>query len=107
MKQKSSFVQPLLITAVVMLLLSIFSGWPYGYYTLLRLVVFITSGLITIAAYKMQKHGWMIGIGLVTLLFNPFVPVHIDKTTWRVIDFIVAAVFLILLFKIKKKGSNQ
>ena len=86
-----------------MLLLSIFSGWPYGYYTLLRLVVFITSGFVTIAAYKMQKYGWMIGVGLAALLFNPLVPIHLDKTTWRVIDFIVSVLFLTLLFKIKKK----
>lgn len=107
MKQKSAFVQPLLITSILMLLLSIFLKWPYGYYTLLRLVVFVTSGFVTIAAYKMQKYGWMIGVGLVTLLFNPIVPVHFDKATWRVIDFIVAVLFLILIFKIKSKRNSN
>ncbi len=107
MKQKTSFLQPFLITNVVMLFLSMFPGLPYGYYTLLRLVVFIAGGLITIAAYKMQKHWWMIGVGLIALLFNPFIPVHFDKATWRVIDFIVAIVFLILIFRIRSKGGSR
>ncbi len=107
MKQNPSFLQPFLITNVIMLLLGMFSGWPYGYYTLLKLVVFIAGVLITIAAYKMQKHWWMIGSGMIALLFNPFMPVHFDKATWRVIDFIVAIVFLVLIFRIRSRRSSR
>jgi uncharacterized membrane protein YesL len=90
-----------------MLLLALFSGWPYGYYTLLRLVVFVTSCLIAIAAYRMQQQGWVVGIGIIALLFNPFIPVHLDKSTWRILDFIVAFIFAILLFRIKAKERNE
>lgn len=95
--------KPLLITSAVMLFLGMFSGWPYGYYTLLRFVIFIVGCLITMAAHKMQRHGLMVAIGLIAVLFNPVIPVHLDKTTWRIIDFMVGVVFLILLFKIRKR----
>ena len=105
MKQKTPFIQPLLITASVMLFLGMFSGWPYGYYTLLRLVVFIVSGLIAVAAYKMQRHVWTISAGLIALLFNPFAPIHFNKATWRVIDFVLAVLFLVFAIKINKQNK--
>lgn len=105
MNQRKSFMKPLLIANIVILFLALFPGWPYGYYTLLRLVVFVTSCLITIAAYKMQQQGWVVGAGMIALLFNPFIPVHLDKATWRILDLIVAFIFAILLFKIKAKND--
>lgn len=106
MKQSTSFMKPLLVIAIIMLLLGMLSGWPYGYYTLLRLVVFVTSCLITIAAYKMQKNGWAIGIGFIAILFNPFMLVHLDKAIWRVVDFIVAVIFLNFLLRMRKNESQ-
>ena len=90
--------------AILMLLLAIPSGaWPYGYYILLRWVVTGVAVFVWWIASELERKGWswvMIGIAI---LFNPLIPIHLDKETWIVIDFIIAALFLISVFKIKPR----
>ncbi len=91
------------IIAVAMLLLAVPSGiWPYGYYILLRWVVTGTAFFALWAAYELKKQSWIWIMGAVALLFNPIAPIHLDKDTWVVLDFIVAGLFLTSIFKIKK-----
>ena len=40
---------------------------------------------------------------MVTILFNPLIPIHFDKGIWVVIDFVVAVLFVVSIFKIKPK----
>jgi hypothetical protein len=84
-----------------MLFLGIPKGLPYGYYTLLRVVVFVTSGLIAVAAYKSGRRTWLIALGLIALIFNPIITIHLDKGMWILIDLIVAIIFFILLSKMR------
>lgn len=90
--------------AIFMLLLAIPSGiWPYGYYILLRWVVAGVALFVLWIAYELNIRGWpwlMIGIAI---LFNPIISIHLDKETWVIIDFIVAALFLVSIFKLKAK----
>ena len=71
--------------------------WPYDYYTLLRFVVCGVAARDAYFAYqftetastpelreKHQRRAW--GFGLMAALFNPFIPVHLDRDTWVVID---------------------
>jgi len=75
--------------------------WPYGYYTLLRWVITITASFVAYTANQLNRSGWMWAFVIVALLFNPIAPVHLDRETWVVIDLIVAAIFLISIFKVK------
>ena len=86
-----------------MLLLAIPPIWPYGYYTLLRWVVCGTSAFIAFMAYELDKKFWLWLIGLVAVLFNPIIPVYLDKETWVVIDLVVAVVIFISIWFLKKK----
>jgi len=88
--------------AIVMLLLAIPPMWPYGYYTLLRLVVCGVSIYVVLQAKKSKDYSWMWGMGFIALLFNPLIPIHLNKGLWAVIDLGVAAIFAILLSKFKK-----
>ncbi len=91
------------IIAIAMLLLAIPSGvWPYGYYILLRWVVTGAALFVLWASYELEKKAWIWIMGAVALLFNPIAPIHLNKETWVAIDFIVAGLFLISIFKIKK-----
>ena len=91
--------------AILMLLLAIPAGlWPYGYYVILRWVVAGTALFVLWVAYKLERKIWIGLTAITAILFNPIVPIHLDKETWVVIDFIVAGVFLISIFKIKKCG---
>lgn len=59
---------------------------PYGYYMLLRLVTTIVFAWAAFISYE-KSHPTMPWLyGLVALLFNPLIPIHLDKELWMVID---------------------
>ena len=90
------------VIVILMLLLAIPGGvWPYGYYVLLRWLVTAIAIFILWIAYKSKKQRWLWLMGGIAILFNPIVPIYLDKGIWAVIDFIVAVVFLVSIFKIK------
>ncbi len=71
---------------------------PYGYYTLLRLVA---CGVFAFAAFIAadRKHNvlpW--AFGLMVLLFNPIVKIHLPKEAWTLVD-VAAGVFLLVAAK--------
>lgn len=75
-----------------MLILALFQ-LPYGYYTLLRLVVCLTAAIIAFQSWpKVQV--WAIAFGFVALLFNPMIIVSLDRETWAPIDVAVAGMYL-------------
>jgi hypothetical protein len=94
------------IIAIIMLLLAIPSEiWPYGYYILLRWVVTGAALFILWIAYELEKKTWLWIMGAIAILFNLIAPIYLDKGNWVVIDLIVAALFLISIFKIKRRNN--
>ena len=68
---------------------------PIGYYTFLRLVVTAAAAYIAYQTYQKDKQsGWLWIFGLVALLFNPLIPIYLDKEIWMVIDLAAAVLFL-------------
>ena len=67
---------------------------PYGYYTFLRLVVFIGSALAAYAALSgSMQRTWVWAFGLIAITFNPVIPVHLSKEVWTVLDIAAGATF--------------
>jgi len=94
--------------SVVMLFLAMLSNlWPYGYYIFLRWVVAGTGAFAAYIAYNLEKTAWAVALGLVALLFNPIVPVHLAKDTWVVIDFLAAVFYLVMVFIIRLPKTNE
>lgn len=59
---------------------------PYGYYTLLRLVA---TGVFVWAAFIVYERNhkslpWVYGV--LALLFNPLIKIHLPKELWAVLD---------------------
>ena len=92
--------------SIIMLLLAIPTFWPYGYYVLLRWVVSISAVFLIWVAYDLKKTFWVVLMGMVAILFNPLIPIYLDKEIWIVIDLIIAVLFLVSIFKIKPKTDN-
>lgn len=74
---------------------------PYGYYTLLRMVVF---GVFSFAAFvsfdrKNKTLPWV--YGLLALVFNPIIKIHLPKEFWIFIDIGAGALLLISAKSIK------
>lgn len=69
-----------------------------GYYTFMRIVVFLAGCFITFVSYKESDkvNFWTVAFALIAILFNPIIPVYLhDKDTWAVLDFICAVIFII------------
>ena|SRR5271155_6210391 len=79
-----------LIPVAVLLLAT--ARLPYGYYTVLRIAVFVFAAVIAIAEWNEGVQGQVISIafGFVALLFNPLVPIHLKRATWFYIDIGIA-----------------
>ena len=88
--------------SVFMLFLAI-PKLPYGYYILLRWVITISALFSAWVANNFEDKFWVFLMGGIAILFNPIVPVHLTKEIWIIIDFIVAVLFLVSIFKIKPK----
>ena len=90
--------------AIIMLLLAIPSGlWPYSYYTILRWVITGIAIFIWTLVSSLKNEIWdWVAIGI-AVLFNPIIPIHLDKDAWVLIDFITVILFLMFIFKINNK----
>jgi len=80
---------------------------PIGYYTFLRIVVFIGSLVIVLTEFKQGFNFWVIAFGLIGILFNPIIPIYLnDKSAWMPIDIIAAILFGIKSLTLKS-NSNE
>ncbi len=69
---------------------------PIGYYTFLRIVVFIGAIAVVISEIQNGINFWVIIFGLIAILFNPLIPVYLnDKDAWMPIDIIAAILFIV------------
>ena len=81
--------------SAAMLLLGVFPSWSYGYYDLLRLVVCGSAGYIAWFAKQQKSERLLWIMGFVAVLYNPFVPVYLDRGLWSLLNLAGAAVFWI------------
>lgn len=79
---------------------------PYSYYTILRFIVCGAGAYSSFVASKEKSPGWTLIFAGIAVLFNPLIPVYLDKANWVPIDCIVAAILLISLFKIYERDIS-
>ncbi|MGI6348253.1 MAG: DUF6804 family protein [Patescibacteria group bacterium] len=98
----------ILFIAAAFLFLALVDGWPYGFFTLLRFVVFAISAYVAWMAYEAQKEKWVWIFGFLAVLFNPFIVIHLNREAWSVIDLIVGIFMIISVFvlKLERKPST-
>lgn len=79
----------------------------YGYYRFLRIVVFIGSVLVIVGNAK-EGFAWRnLVLGLLVILFNPIVPIHMDRDVWMVVDAVGAAWFAYCMFVFRKELKKE
>src|SRR5947209_13580381 len=77
-----------------MLVLAI-GRWPYGYYMLLRVIVFADGLLLAALIYQRMKT-FTVWIGfflIVAIVFNPIIPLHLSRGTWSILNLAGAGLF--------------
>jgi len=80
---------------------------PYGYYTLLRLVVTGVLGWAAYISYTRNNYVLPWIFILIALLFNPIIKVHFQKEIWIVIDIAVCVFLLVTKNRIQQLPNES
>jgi len=91
------------------LFVALIDGWPHGFFSFLRFVVFVATVYVAWMTLEEKKEKWVWVFGFLAVLFNPFVVIHLNRELWSIIDLIVGVFMLISIFALKlerKSGSN-
>jgi hypothetical protein len=78
-------------------------GAPYNYYSFLRAFVTLGSLILIFRAVGRKQFPWII-LGVFSLvMFSPYLPIELPKSTWVPIDAITGAGFLTASLSLGKK----
>lgn len=92
------------IAAIALILAIIPFG--YWYYQLLRVLISLICIVLLVNRIKNNELDyWILFFVLSLILFQPIEKISFDKTTWRIIDFIVAILFY--QYSIKTKHNTK
>ena len=80
------------VVAIISLFLAVFP-LGYTYYELLRIFICGLSAWIAYLYYEKNTSWYWVFVG-VAILFNPIIPVHMDKGAWIIINIITALIFI-------------
>ena len=98
------FVCARLISAA--LLIWAFGRHRYIFYQLVKLIVVGVTVYGVYYTHKLESKTWMVVFAVIAILFNPFVPVHLNRPTWEVLDLAAAAVLLLSVFLVKSANKD-
>jgi len=81
-------------TACIAMLLIALARMPYDYYTLLRWTLCPINAYLAVCAFE-RRVNWVGYIFIaVAVIYNPIIPVHLSRGTWRVVNVMSAAALL-------------
>ena len=78
---------------------------PYNVYTFTRWVVFLTCCWGLWQGYRRMWLSFAPVYGVVGILFNPLVPFHFQRSTWRVLD-VAVGVSLVLSLVLESRVAK-
>ncbi|MGI5826775.1 MAG: DUF6804 family protein [Patescibacteria group bacterium] len=87
----------------IALLLAVLSFRPYDYYVLLRWGISFSGAITAYGFYKSKLIGWSFIFSSLVFLFNPIFPFYLSKSSWVLIDFVAAILFVLAGFSFKKR----
>ncbi|MFH1622505.1 MAG: DUF6804 family protein [Candidatus Omnitrophota bacterium] len=93
----------LILVAIIMLFLDLASFFSAGYDVLVRFVVCLTAFFLIIKSKKLKKTSWMWTMVLMAILFNPFLPVRLDRVDLVLAKVMAICLFITSLIKVKKE----
>lgn len=77
----------------------------YDYYVVLRWVTCAVAGYSTYVAIARKQTGWACMLGVIAMMFNPIIPVHLGRSTWAIIDVVSAVVLLVSVMFVRDRGG--
>jgi hypothetical protein len=81
---------------------------PYGYYTFGRIVTCGSAALIAVVGFREQSgaQAWSILFSLIAVLFNPIIPIYLNRSDWFYLDLGTAGVFVAHLIFVRGLPSR-
>lgn len=76
--------------------------WPYEYYTALRVAVAGASVVLALAALRTRQTGLAIAAIAVAVLFNPIVPIWLDRGVWAILDVASALLLTVAALRLRR-----
>lgn len=95
-----------LIPAIFLCIIPFFK-FPYGIYTLLRIVVTLSAAFIIYDNYKKTNNVniTIVLFSIILIVFNPIFPIRLNREMWLPIDLITAAIYFYHYMKIRKQND--
>lgn len=95
-----------LIPAIFLCIVPFFK-FPYGIYTLLRIVVTLSAAFIIYDNYKKTNNVniTIVLFSIILIVFNPIFPIRLNREMWLPIDLITAAIYFYHYMKIRKQND--
>lgn len=99
--------RPHLIPALIVAEMLLFAATPlpYVYYQVLRWLTCGVGVFVAFEAYRCRKIWAVCIFGLIAILFNPIVPIHLSKEQWWLPDFVCALLFATSMFVIREPAK--
>ena len=85
------------------LLIIAITPMPYGYYQFLRIVITIVAGISAYNSFLAKQKTWFYIFIPILILYNPILPIHLDKEIWLPLNLLTFMIFLVYIFFKKDK----
>lgn len=72
--------------------------FEYGFYQILRFISFFAFSIAAFISYKSQQQIMPFILGILAIVFNPFIPIHLEEESWQLVD--IGASLLLILWSI-------
>ena len=97
----------LTIVATALLFIALYDGLPYGYFTFLRFVVCAVGAYLAYLIYEENKKSlWVWAFSGIAVLFNPIIPIYLQREQWTTIDLIVGVFLILSIFLVKSRNAR-
>jgi len=80
---------------------------PYAYYILLRWICCAAFAYVGVQALAHHKEGWAWVLGVMAVVYNPIIRVHLTREIWSVVNLITIAIAVASIFVLKVKTQDK
>ena len=105
-KNKNTLALFLFIPAGLLIISNLITFAP-GFDAFVKMIICFTSGTIIFYGFKSAKgiNETIIIFSLILILYNPIIPIHLDREFWTTINFLISGVYIYGYFNVLKNSK--
>lgn len=89
------------IVIIMMLLWALNPGNPYAYYVIMRVIACAGYTYLCVASIRSKQTDWAWVLGVLAFVYNPFMPLHLNRGIWSVINVVSILITAYLIWSRK------